>query len=465
MCFFDIFYPEFSPLITPKIWYNEVIYCTPEIPHKIRQCYPYPSRLTEVLPLTIVKPTKGGSMKILHCLAQLPMKTGSGVYFSTVVNAMVHRNHENAVIYAEQPPFAINFEGVQKHYPVEFLTRELPFPIAGMSDEMPYPSTVYSKMDEEMTTLWHDAFRRRLRLAKEEFRPDVVICHHLFLLTALVREVFPDTKLIGITHGTDLRQVRKHPRFRNHLSAIPTLDAFCSIAPKDAHEIRDIFGVAPSKIEVMGGGFNSEIFYEGRDEVLPGLNLMYAGKISPSKGVFELAKATPLIAEKYPYVKVHIVGAADEETKKELYRLAGGEENLAVYNAENQKLMADQLRKMDVFVLPSYYEGLGLVAIEALACSVRTVATEIEGLMWLLGKEVADSGVIEYVALPKLYDVDKPYEEEKPAFVRRLADKLLLQLDRIIAQESFPEEIKKEVRNHSWDHIMDRLEQRLQSLL
>ena len=35
-------------------------------------------------------------MRILHCLAQLPMKTGSGVYFDTVLRYMDERGHENA---------------------------------------------------------------------------------------------------------------------------------------------------------------------------------------------------------------------------------------------------------------------------------------------------------------------------------------------------------------------------------
>jgi len=38
------------------------------------------------------------------------------------------------------------------------------------------------------------------------------------------------------------------------------------------------------------------------------------------------------------------------------------------------------MRAADIYVLPSYYEGLGLIAIEALGCGMRVVVTEIEGL-------------------------------------------------------------------------------------
>ena len=38
--------------------------------------------------------------------------------------------------------------------------------------------------------------------------------------------------------------------------------------------------------------------------------------------------------------------------------------------------------------MPSYYEGLGLMAIESLACGLYVVTTEIEALMTLLGEEI-----------------------------------------------------------------------------
>ena len=81
-------------------------------------------------------------MKILHCLAQLPSNTGSGVYYHTLVNGLEKRGHENALIYGIQEPFVADFSEEVKQYPVIFKTENLPFPIAGLSDEMPYESSV-----------------------------------------------------------------------------------------------------------------------------------------------------------------------------------------------------------------------------------------------------------------------------------------------------------------------------------
>ena len=164
-------------------------------------------------------------MRILHCLAQLPMKTGSGVYFDTVLRYMDERGHENAALYGVQAPFDPDLPCTET-FPVVFNSDVLPFPIAGMSDEMPYDSTVFGAMSDEDLQLYIKVFRKRLEEAKRIFKPQVVISHHIFLMTAIVREVFSDIPVVGISHGTDLRQVRKHDRFLSFLEGAKRLDAY-----------------------------------------------------------------------------------------------------------------------------------------------------------------------------------------------------------------------------------------------
>lgn len=88
-------------------------------------------------------------MKILHTLAQLPAMTGSGIYFSVLIDGLNKLGHENAALYAVQDEFSSGMAENIKKYELEFKSEKLPFPIAGMSDEMPYDSTVYSEMSEK----------------------------------------------------------------------------------------------------------------------------------------------------------------------------------------------------------------------------------------------------------------------------------------------------------------------------
>ena len=48
---------------------------------------------------------------------------------------------------------------------------------------------------------------RPLAGAVAELEPDVIVCHHLYLLTALVRAWFPERKILGVCHGFDLAEV------------------------------------------------------------------------------------------------------------------------------------------------------------------------------------------------------------------------------------------------------------------
>lgn len=395
-------------------------------------------------------------MKILHVLTQLPAKTGSGVYFSNLIESLNNLGVENAAIYGFEEGHEINVKaGLIEE--VTYNTGELPFHICGMSDLMPYESTIYSKMTEEEIDLLLAAFEEKLLKMKETFKPDLVIAHHLFLVTDLVRRVFPQTKVVGISHGTDIRQIKKCQHFLHRLENLKDLDLVLTVTSAEDQAMVDLLKIDPGKIRLVGGGYNQKVFYPAKekkdsDQII----IMYAGKISPSKGVFELASTVPLLAEANKNIEVHLVGNASEEDKKVLRENANNLENLKIYDAENQAIMANHLRCADIFVLPSYFEALGLIAIEALACHKLAVTSQIEGLKTLLGLDLCSSGIIEFVDLPRIINVDQAVEEDKPAYVERLAEKILLQISRL-DKEIFTEAISQAIYSYSWDHIGKRI--------
>ena len=130
-----------------------------------------------------------------------------------------------------------------------------------------------------------------------------------------------------------------------------------------------------------------------------------------------------------------------------------------------QPELAALLRQADFYVLPSYYEGIALTAVEAMACNLPVITTEIAGLMELLGPVVNASGFIEYVGLPRLYEVDKPVEEDIPAYIGRLTEAVLRQFEQWAEGKSMPPEVRKEVESHSWHEIVKRMEGELRTLV
>lgn len=397
-------------------------------------------------------------MKILHVLTQLPAKTGSGVYFTNLIDSLNNIGVENAAIYgAEEKLLNLVNLNVKNEECILYNTEEVPFHICGMSDEMPYESTVYSEMTENEIDILLDAFKKRLVKMKEEFKPDIVISHHLFLITNLVREIFDDIPVVGICHGTDIRQILKHKKFLNRLKSINKLDKVLTVTPSEHDDIENVLGVKREKIHLVGGGYNEKVFYPPIEKNNSNtIKIMYAGKITESKGIYALAATLPYLEKIYPNVQIHIVGNSTKEEREKMLMEANYSDNLRIYNAENQMIMADHLRDSQIFVLPSYFEALGLIAIEALACHKLVVTSDIPGLKNLLKEDLCNSGIIKFTELPRLVDVDKPVTEDIHAYVERLKDNIIEQIENL-NKNIFTEEINERIEDYSWKNIGKRI--------
>lgn len=396
-------------------------------------------------------------MKILHVLAQLPTKTGSGVYFTNMIEGFKKYGHQQKAIFANQDIHEWNVLEKNDVFPIIFKSEEIPFPIVGMSDVMPYDNTLYSTMDEKMINIWLEAFKNKLLLLKKEYNPDVIFAHHLWMLTSLVREVFPDTKVIGVCHNTDLRQAKLNPLLKEkYVTNLDKLDLVFSASDHQKDEIEAVYGISKNKIIALGGGFNQNIFYYPKKQVSSDIvKLVFCAKIDPSKGIYELIDVYKSL--NLDYVTLDIIGNPVNENVKKIYDYIKDDETITLYNVENQVILGDEFRKKHIFIMPSFYEGLGLTAIEALACSLYVVTTEIEALMTLLGEEIAESGIIKYVPLPRIYDTDKPVAEDLPEFKENLRLAILAQIEKVRENRSCHSQMEYLVKSFSWEGLVEKM--------
>ncbi len=376
-------------------------------------------------------------MRILSITAQKPNSTGSGVYLTALVKEYAMDGHEQAVVAGVYEEDEVELPEGVSFYPVYFNSETLPFPIAGMSDEMPYKSTRYCDMTHEMAEQFRKAFLEAIERAVEELKPDLILCHHLYLLTAIVRERFPGHRIYGFCHNTDLRQMRKTELEREYIRGqIQALDRV--FVPQRAQEegVKEIYGVSPEKIARLGMGYNSDIFRpedkRPKDEVT---RLIFAGKIAEKKGVMSLLRSLSIVGElageEIPRdsLKLSLAGSTgNEEEYKAIQELAKDcPYEVTFLGRLSQAELAACYNESDIFVLPSFFEGIPLVAIEALSCGDRVVMTDLPGVREWLGS-VAEGADVIYVPLPEMRNTDEPVEEALPDFERRLAEALLMSI-------------------------------------
>ena len=389
-------------------------------------------------------------MRILSITAQKADSTGSGVFLSELVRAFAKQGHEQAVLCGMTKEDILQLpEGVTA-FPVYYNTPELPFPVCGMSDEMPYPSTRYRDLDETQSAQLLDVFRGKLREAVAAFQPDVILCHHLYFLTALTREEFPEIPVYGQCHGSDLRQIRKNGWMRDWITEnIRNLDGIFALHEQQKQTILEIFGVEPERVLVMGTGYNSDVFYLDRGEENRKLRLIFAGKLSEKKGLYSLLRSLRLLQKPERYELALAGGYGNREEYANICRLAEVSPCPVTFLGKlTHPDLAREMNNSDVFILPSFYEGLPLVLIEAMACGLKTICTDLPGIRPWLDRAIPGNGTV-FVKPPRMYLEDEPYPEDLPEFEQALAEAI-----QTVNHRPLPD--PELVRQVSWDGLCDK---------
>ena len=381
-------------------------------------------------------------MNVLHVSAQKPDSTGSGVYLSRVVEGFARLGANQAVIAGISLQDSPSFPAGVLFRPVLFGTDELPFPVVGMSDVMPYEATRYRDLTPAMTAQFKRAFAGALDSVLEQFIPDVVVCHHLYIAAAVIVERLrerahnePDLaacKVVAISHSTDIRQMQRIPLERDFVcTAMGKLDAALALHDPQAREIAQVYGLDASKIHVIGTGYNDEIFYPVPGKRIEGARTMvYVGKIWRRKGVESLVRAIGLLSPEQAPTRTVLIGGYNDQDEyervKELIRECPYDIELAGIVSDEQ--LVDAYQRANVFVLPSFYEGLPLVLVEAIACGCNAVMTDLPGIReWLLGQ--LPDAPIRFIAPPAMDGEGEPHEEALPEFEAQLARAIAEALD------------------------------------
>ena len=128
-------------------------------------------------------------------------------------------------------------------------------------------------------------------------------------------------------------------------------------------------GIAPEKIEVIPYGVDLARFRPKKSATARPFRVVFVGIITARKGVPLLLEAWKELAP--TEAELWLVGSASREAQAAIPHIKG----LEIKNAVPQADVPGLLQQCDVFVLPSYFEGFGLVILEAMACGLPAICT------------------------------------------------------------------------------------------
>jgi len=247
------------------------------------------------------------------------------------------------------------------------VARYLPLPMRGKWD----------RVQEAIcwrTIRWHN--RRFQRRVEQEFSDrwtdfDAIYVHcDEFLADELMR-VCPTVLMLPGPVTVD-----RAPMLRRIQAVCSNGDALRQIKEflgEDAIELplginRDLFRPETTSIRSVLG-------WADEDQVIG-----YVGRLTHLKGVDILATAFHEVSQTVPHARLLIVGGGEEEGN--LRSFLARELALGIVHIKpglNHEELPDWYRAMDILVMPSRYENLSNSILEAMACGVPFLATDVGG--------------------------------------------------------------------------------------
>jgi glycosyltransferase involved in cell wall biosynthesis len=406
-------------------------------------------------------------VRILHLLSQRPLLTGSGITLDAFVRYGAAAGHDQRVVVgvpADDPAPPVGGLASEQIHRLPFGSPPLDFPVPGMSDVMPYASTRFSQLNHAQIDAYRRAWAEHLEPILNDFQPDVIHSHHVWLMSAMLKDLAPRTPVVTHCHATGLRQMELCPHLADDVRAgCSRNDAFIVLHTGDAERLRHDLDLDPARIHVVGAGYREDLFHCRDRDPKPKATLLYVGKLSAAKGLPWLLDAFERVLARRPAIRLHVAGSG---TGEEVDRLRSRMDRLAPAVVQHGQLaqpeLAELARQCTVCVLPSMYEGLPLVLVEALASGCRLVATALPGVTAELVPWLGTS--MTTIEPPRLESVDRAVPDDLPAFVDDLEAALEAALD--APPPGDPARTMPEALAHfSWKAVFGRVETVWRSLV
>ncbi|MDX2447747.1 MAG: glycosyltransferase family 4 protein [Desulfobacterales bacterium] len=396
-------------------------------------------------------------LKILHVIGQRPEMTGSGFYLESIIRESEKHGFSNYRVAGvpagtDRPSNVMHGNACAD---VFFDSESLNFSVPGMSDVMPYKSSLFKELKGKRLTAYKAAFTHVLQTAVSRFDPDIIHTNHLFLLSALVRKLYPNMPIVATCHGTDLRQYNNCRHLRSYVKRYcRDLEKVIALTNDQKKDISRLYGISPKNIVVVGGGYDDTLFTRAPKPTPGTVHILYAGKFNRSKGVIWLLKSLNRI--NHHDWHLHMAGSGSGPEYNHCMDLA---EKLGPkvtnHGYVGHPFLAELMQKAHIQVLPSFFEGLPLVLFEGLASGCRIITTRLSGFDEIFGRTKKDT--IDLIQLPPLETIDTPYQKDENYLESVLSKSILKMMSALKNNPDFDDpEAEKIASHYTWKRVFER---------
>ncbi len=306
-------------------------------------------------------------------------------------------------------------------------------------------------------------------MAEEKLEYDLVYCHYYLsgLAGLEIKKKFKIPLLINFHTlalmknlvARDESEREDFARIKAEMKLLKKADKVIATSSTDATYISSLYMFPLKKIFVLTPGVNLEIFKPadvadakrmiGTDP--KSRVILFVGRIEPLKGIDVLLYSLKILVEHSPKLKLCLVIVGGENIarrdkwSKELKRLFGIAKLLKIapfvrfVGKKKQQDLPSYYNASEVVVMPSQYESFGIVALEAMACGVPVITTDVSGISHLFDDSRSSHSLITSAGNPILLS-------------RKIKNLLINKKE----YEKLSAEVLNKAKALSWDGVADR---------
>lgn len=263
---------------------------------------------------------------------------------------------------------------------------------------------------------------------------------------------------VGVAIGGDVNQAPNHnSTMRRHfLKVIQRLDGILANGQGLADKIKAVSG---RDCQTAHGVVDLDVFCPVQNKIqlrnklgIPrdALAMLYVGNLIKQKGLYELLEAFEKTHKKYPHTVLNICGKGVEyEGLRKLILQRSLSDAVRLAGQIVPTKIHQWMQASDIFVFPSYMEGMPNAVMEAMACGLPVISTTVGGLPDAIGNcegaILVEPNNVEQLAsaIQKVCDNTEQYKKmsliarrtaEEKFSLEKNVKKTLNYLDKIIAQ-------------------------------